>query len=492
MKRIIIIVGLVIFSIQIMFSQSDVDALRYARTTFGGTARYMAMAGSFGALGADFSTISSNPAGLGLYKKSEFSVSPGFWIGKTKSNYNGSEFDDSEHNFNLSNIGIVFASSPAKKNESSILKHFQFAIGHNRINNFNNRMLMQGYNNKNSVIHTYVDNASGINYEDIENDLYGIYAYDLNPAWSTWLIDTLPGYTDMYSGAVPEGAGVLQRKEIESWGSMNEFSLAFGANLADKVYLGAAFAFPTIRYYEISRYTEIDENDDIYDFRELSIYDDLQTTGSGFNMKFGMIVRATNWFRFGGAIHSPTWYNNMKDYWFSEYRSEFDNNDVYHATSPSGNYDYSLETPWKATGSVSFVLWRLALISADYEYINYAESRLRGRDYNFYEENLQIRNKYSETHNIRLGSELRLGHFALRGGMGYYMSPFADDINDGDKIFYTGGFGFRDKNFFIDLAYVRSVSYEDYYFYGSENVNFEPVRNKYITNNLLLTLGFRY
>ncbi|MCF8268298.1 MAG: outer membrane protein transport protein, partial [Ignavibacteriales bacterium] len=458
---------------------------------FGGTARAMSMAGSFGALGADFSNISANPAGLGLYKKSEFMLSPGFWIGKTESNFNGSVFNDSKHNFNLSNLGIVIV-SPTRKEGASIVKNFQFAIGHNRTNNFNNRMLSQGYNDQSSIVHTFIDNANGIQYEDIYRDDYGMYTYDLNPAWMTYMIDTIPGFTDSYMGSVPEGSNILQRKEVESWGAMNEFSMAFSANLAERVYLGAAFAFPTIRYNELSRYSEIDEMNEIDDFRQLSIYDDLQTTGSGFNMKFGMIIRATDWLRVGGAVHSPTWYNNMKDYWYSEFTSEFDNNDVIRSTTPHGTYNYTLETPWKLIGNASFIVGHLALISAEYEYVNYAESRLRGSQYNFYDENLQIKTKYSETHNIRLGTEFRFGHVAVRGGLAYYMSPFTDNINNGEKFFYTGGFGFRDKNFFVDFAYVRSASNEDYYFYGSENVDFNPVKNKYISNNLALTLGLRY
>ena len=72
------------------------------------------------------------------------------------------------------------------------------------------------------------------------------------------------------------------------------------------------------------------------------------------------------------------------------------------------------------------------------------------------------------------------------------MSPYPDNINDGEKLTYSGGFGFRDKNFFLDLAFVRSKTKEYYYLYGSEDVNVNPVNNKLYANNLLLTLGFRY
>ncbi|MCK4360276.1 MAG: hypothetical protein KAV70_00910, partial [Bacteroidales bacterium] len=66
MKRILITKILIIAVIIPALSQNSVDALRYSKITFGGTARYMGMCGAFGALGADFSVLSTNPAGIGL------------------------------------------------------------------------------------------------------------------------------------------------------------------------------------------------------------------------------------------------------------------------------------------------------------------------------------------------------------------------------------------------------------------------------------------
>ena len=493
MKKITIIILTLILTSFLVKAQNEVDALRYSRITFGGTARYMAMSGAFGALGADFSSLSSNPAGIGLYKKSELSFTPSFNIGKTASDYNGTSSSDSKFNFNISNVGMIFTSKPGGKN--SIVKNFQFAIGLNRLNNFNNRMMIEGVNDKNSIIDTYVDDANGIYYKDIEQDRDGLYGYDLSLAWWTYLIDTIAGTNNTYAGAITPGESKLQTKQLTSWGSMNEFVLALGANIGDRLYLGGTFGFPYIRYFQESLYSETDLNNNIYDFRKMRLYEDLRTHGSGFNMKFGMIVRATDWLRIGGAIHSPTWYNNMSDEWYSELSSEFDNNENLSSISPVGTYNYDLETPWRAIGSVSFIIKQFALISADYEYVDYSKARLRGRGYNsydFYNENATIRNNYTAAHNIRIGGEYRYDHFAFRGGYAIYGSPFTSGINDGEINYFTGGIGYREKYFFVDLAYVRSVSNEDYYLYGSENVSVDPVKNKLISNNFLITIGFRY
>jgi hypothetical protein len=486
MKKIILILAIALAYSSQLWSQNEVDALRYSKTTFGGTARYMSMGGAFTALGADFSALSSNPGGIGLYKKSEISFTPSLFFSMTSSDYKGSSTIDRKGNFNISNVGVVFVTKPEKSN-SSALKYFQFGIGLNRINNFNRRTIIEGENQGTSIVDTYVNDANGIPYQDIEDDHDGFYAYDLNLALWTYMIDTLPGYTNLYYSSVPQGTTKLQRKEILSWGSTNEFSLAFGANLSNRIYLGGSFGFPYIRYFEKDRYTEKDLNDQIDDFNEINITDELITKGGGFNLKFGMIFHATSWLRIGGAIHSPTWYNNLSDEYLARITTDFDNGDHFTSESPYGYYDYNLETPWRAIGGISFIIAKTALLSGEYEYIDYSSARFRGAEYSFDIENSAISNVYGATQNIRVGAEYRIGNFALRGGYAMYGSPFHSNLNDGQVNYITGGLGFREKNFFIDLAYVRSDSDEDYYLYYNEKA-----RNHLTSNNFLITVGFRY
>ncbi len=474
-------------------AQNDIDALRYSTIEFGGTARYNSMAGAYGALGGDFSTLSSNPAGIGVFKKSDFSFTPSLYFSETNTNYNGTQGYDDKYNFNLGNAGVIIVMPPEGKSFNSFLKNYQFGIGINRVNNFNSRTIIQGNNDENSISTYFADQAYGISSDEIEQDYDGYYSYDLNPAWWTYMIDTIPGYNDQYYG-IAELGGVFQRKEISRWGSMNEMVFSMGANFGDRLYLGGTIGIPFIRYFEQAMYKEKDIDDNVEYFDELLVYDDLHTTGSGINLKFGMIVRPINFLRIGAAIHSPTWFNNMKDYWYSDF-SNTAYGDTYYQITPNGTYNYDLQTPWRAIGSVSLILWKIALISADYEYVDYSSAKFRSRsvyDYDFYNENNAIRDKYTATQNIRLGAEVRFGHFAIRGGYAIYGSPFKPGINDAEKFYYTGGFGFRDKNFYIDLAYVRSESNEDYYLYNSEYVSTNPASTQLITNNVMLTVGVRY
>ena len=126
------------------------------------------------------------------------------------------------------------------------------------------------------------------------------------------MIDTIPGHEDQYFG-ITNGGNVLQRKEVNSWGSINEMVFAMGANLGERIYIGGSLGIPFLRYREEVRYFEEDIYQENSDFDLLRISDKLETNGTGINLKFGLIVRATNWFRIGGAIHSPTWYSGMRE-----------------------------------------------------------------------------------------------------------------------------------------------------------------------------------
>lgn len=58
-------------------AQETYQDSKLAENQLTGTARYIGMGGAMEALGADISTISTNPAGIGLFRKSQVSVSAG-------------------------------------------------------------------------------------------------------------------------------------------------------------------------------------------------------------------------------------------------------------------------------------------------------------------------------------------------------------------------------------------------------------------------------
>ena len=230
MKRILVTVITLIVGIVSLKAQNEIDALRYSRLTPAGTARFVAMGGAFGALGADFSTLSNNPAGIGLYRSSEVTITPTIFIGSTESTYFTDFNEDERYNFNLGNIGIVMVSNPALRNPSSEWKNIQFGFGLNRLANFNNRVVIDGFNESSSYLTPYINyaNENNLSLNDLDDFGSGL-AYD------TYLM----GY-DSASGKywidMPDG-NVLQRKTMETSGSINEMVFTVGANYNDRVYL---------------------------------------------------------------------------------------------------------------------------------------------------------------------------------------------------------------------------------------------------------------
>ena len=55
-------------------AQETYQDAKLAAPQLTGTARYVGMGGAMEALGADISTISSNPAGIGLFRKSQITL----------------------------------------------------------------------------------------------------------------------------------------------------------------------------------------------------------------------------------------------------------------------------------------------------------------------------------------------------------------------------------------------------------------------------------
>ncbi|HOX78714.1 MAG TPA: hypothetical protein PLW31_11845 [Bacteroidales bacterium] len=496
MKKLWMISALILAAATTTLSQTSTEAFRYSRTDIGGTARYMGLSGAFGALGADFTTAGTNPAGLGLFKTSEFSITPAVHTGSVASSFNGTSGSDMRTNFYLGNLGLVLTSKVQSKPNRPGWKYVTFATGLNRLNDFNYRYEMTGTNFTNSLLDVYAQDADKIKYTEIEQDPDGSFAYDLNLAWWDWLLDLKPGDPDSssYVTPIPTGVDKLQTKTINSRGSMNEYVFSIGSNYNNRLYLGLTLGIPSIRYFESTVYTESDiQSSDLKNFRR---YEELETRGSGFNLKVGAIYRASDWLRVGAAFHTPTWYGNMRDYWQVTMTSEFNTPDldgetIYSRTSPSGYYEYSLQTPYRVQGNLAFIIGNVGLVSADYELADYSGARFDAYDYSFNGENSSIRNSYALTHHVRIGTEWRYNIFSFRAGAKYFTSPYQNDLNDGSRLGFSGGLGLKTEWFFMDLAYAYNSMKDDYYFYNTEGISSGAVANTTVNHNILLTLGVK-
>lgn len=490
MKNILLSLAMVL-AFYAMQAQNANDALRYSLSSYNGTARFMGLSGAYGAIGADFSSLSQNPAGIGLYRKSEFTISPGFYNASTSSSFFGNKESDFRNNMTLGNMGMIFAANLNENKGEGMLKGLQFGFGMNRTNNFSNRVIIEGYNTTNSLMGHYADvaNNDGNPMSLSQLDEFStLMAYDVNLLVYDSGSQNNPAH---YWVDMPNG-NVLQRKSIQMSGSSREMLLSGGLNYNNKLYLGLSLCFPSLRYEETSNYSELDNNhlssssDPDFNFSSVQRTENLTTKGSGFNLKFGIIYKPVEFLRIGGAIHTSTTYN-LTDDWSSKMTSTFENGDTYTSSSPDGAYDYKLSTPFKAIGSIAFVFPKFGFITADYEYIDYSSAKLRADDYDFFDENEVVKTNLNATGNLRIGAEYRHDIFAFRAGTSFYGSPYKNETTRGARMGYSAGIGIREKDYFLDFAFNHQLSKDDLYLYGAT-----AAENTYKVNQLLMTLGFKF
>lgn len=467
------------------YAQNEMDALRYSQISPTGTARFAALGGAFGALGSDFTTLSFNPAGIALYRSSEITVTPAIYNSASTSDYLGTSKKDYKLNFNFGNIGIVNTRIRNKEGSTYGWLNFNFGIGYNRLNSFQNRVSIEGRNLSNSIADAFANQAYGIHYNELQNS----NPFDANLAWQTYMIDTAPGETTIYN--TPMGNhGQLQKMQSTTRGSLGETVLSFGANYSNRLYLGATIGVPTIRYQLQKTYEENDDLDSIPDFTSMKYTEQLKTSGNGFNFKIGAIYRIADWVRVGTAFHTPTIFR-LTDHWSSEISSKIYNND-YSATSPDGSFQYTLTTPLKAIGSIGFIVGKAGLVSADYEYVNYSTAKLYSSSYNFSSENEGVSNKYHSTGNIRIGTEWRYKIFSARAGYAIFGSPYSKSFKI-DNSTVSVGAGFRTKGFFMDATYLLNFSQKNRYnLYVIDANTAASAEVNNMSGSFILTFGIRY
>jgi hypothetical protein len=490
MKKIFLTTVISVLTIISSFAQNEMDALRYSMIQNGGTARFTSMGGAFGALGGDFSVLSLNPAGLGIYRSSEITITPSIGSQSIESRLFGNTEDDMKYDFNLNNIGVVFAIPVGSKTDAGGWKFVNLGFGLNRHNNFNSRWAIEGYNTNNSLMTSFLEQARR------EGSIDNLDDFTTGLAWETYLLDDDEGnfFVDMNDG------NVLQRQTMNSSGSIREFVMSVGANYGDVLYLGATVGLPSVSYEQSSIFREQDSEGTNEFFNSLTFRSNHKTSGTGFNLKVGGIARIGSMVRLGAAVHTPSFFK-LEDTYRTDMRSDLNldpetypdyNEAAKYFESPRGRFEYEINTPLKAIGSLGLVLGTSGLISFDYEYTDYTKARLRSDDYMFSDENNMIRNSLVAQHNIRAGGELRLDPLVLRAGYSHYSSPFATG-DDGRRNVLSAGFGIRGNSYTLDFAYAYSMYSEDYALYVLENAATSPiVKRDFSANTFRLTLGWRF
>lgn len=495
MKKGILTLASCAFLLNTVFAQTDADALRFGMLNYGSTARSLGMGNAFGALGADFSSLAINPAGIALYRRSELTISPQFSNRNVLSTYINNEEADNFFKLSFGNLGVVLANS--KRSDNHGWRGFAFGFGYNRTNDFSTHYTAEAGNATSSLLDAFVEDLDQVAPEDIPN----YYPYDVDLAWQTYLIDTTTYNGGLYYYTALPYAGALQRRSLETRGGTGEWDITFGGNYNDQLYLGFTMGISNLRYIEESTWEESDDQDTIPYFRNYVYSTELKTEGAGINFKAGLIYRPADFFRLGLAIHSPTWFSLTDNYSSTISADLEDGIDRIYDGPEFIPFDYSITTPFRAIGSLAFVFAKQGAINVDYEFVNYNQSRIRPEDKSyksyFSPVNKAIREKYTMSHNLRAGFEWRYEEIRLRLGGFYSTSPFDEKLRDTEETDMTRygltcGIGYRTEKFFIDAGYAwsrmgsyiqpYSLSYQDTY----------GITQKQTDNRILFTVGWMF
>ncbi len=505
-------------------AQFPEDALRYGYPVPSGTARSQAIGGAMGSLGGDISAAHINPAGIALFKNNELVITPQYNMLTNKFEYQGSNTSSQKSGIRYGTSGFVFGreiNNPNSKNESSA-----FALTINRTADFNDDIRYKGFNNTSSWTEQYLEELYNQNireFDRLEND----FPYGSSLAFWTFLIDTISdgqGNIAGYQSTTPlnpggsNTIGVNQHNNIMTRGGSNEIALSYGVNREDKLYWGLSLGIPITNYERMQTYREEDANNDPNnDFNYFEYRETYNSMGVGFNVKFGLIARAGDNLRFGLALHSPT-FSGFRDDMVSSITADTENftnrpqpvskssDELNSANGWSNNYKYNLTTPAKVIGSVSYVLnsvqdvkQQKGFITADLEYVTsrgvrYSASDPTNQGDVDYYSNLNdiIKDRYKNTFNARVGGELKFTNVMARAGFAYYGSPYKSTDLLGTRMLLSGGLGYREAGFSVDLTYVHGIykaSHVPYYLGDKPNVVADGNNNK---GMVVLTFGYKF
>ena len=474
-------------------AQTHQEIFLFSQNNLTGNARFVAMGGAFGALGANFGVASTNPAGLGFYTRHEASISMavGTWNSETQyseeENKINSAFDVS---FQMPDIHYVYSSSNAR---------FQFGIGVNRLNDFNANTSVRGISNS-SFTNNIADNARGI----VPSYLGGLERL----AYNGFLMDCVDTINRSYLSNLDRVSEVSQRQTTETSGNLTEWALTFSGNFQEKLYFGVTLGIPMLDYREKSTLKESLVNpqdaDSTYglDFSDFTYNHDYRVDGTGVNLKLGIIYKPINAVRIGLAFHTPTYYSvkykfrrelNVNMPGMRENYSGWDGYGRFYE-SENLNYKYQYFTPAKGILSLGFVIGTYGVIGIEGELLSYRSAKMLSDDNDIAGNvNDDIKANYERVSGvIKFGTEWRVSAVSLRAGYNYRSNPYTDKANNlWSSHLVTGGIGVRfNRSVSLDFGVMYVFNPETYYPYYLDNAKTAVIPYDVNTSKMLYSLTF--
>ena len=530
-----------------MWAQSQYDAARLSSSELNGTARYVGMGGAMGALGADITTMSTNPAGTGLFRGNDVSLSFGFNKNMTSSSFNGTQLKDERLKASFDQAGFIYTN---KMGNHTTLRYFNFGFNYRKVANFNRQFRSGGQLNGFSMSRQMTDMLIGADFayaEDMQNIMDADNPYidsrfnsgNVNPTYlsmmgvRTGLVETGGTADDLYFLNYEGLQGDYFSREE---GGINNYDMNVSFNILDRFYVGATLGVYDINYNRYSSYGEtvaLDGNDN----GNFSLGNWFSSEGTGLDFKLGVIFRPLedSPFRIGLAVHTPVWYD-MTDRYTAALNTKLSNmpedynENLSDYLQPDYVLDYRFRSPWKVNLSAGTTLSNIMAIGVEYEYAGYSSIGYKDVEGYSWDNVDMMSEKYlQDTHTFKVGVESNLtDNFSVRCGYNYQTSPiktnsvkYVPNIESqmNNYIWYdetrtdpeyhnlkarntfTFGLGYRGRIVYADLAYKYDFYKSDFYAFDdyvfSEDGNSIVGRNKgakvdHERHQLLFTIGAHF
>lgn len=497
-------------------AQNAYDAERVLGSELNGTARYVGMGGAMGALGGDMSVMSTNPAGIGIFRSNDFSVSFGMNNTGTESQFNGTTMKEDKTRASFDQIGLVYT---YKVGNTTSLRYVNFGFNYHKSKNFNRLFSAGGQLDGLSQSWQLAQQMSNAgltagSFDDIlaANNPYSEY-WNKYPVLGVLGVTT--GLVDWPNNVTqPMGwDGYNNNFYSEEKGGINEYDFNIAFNIEDRVYIGATLGLYDMQYDRFSTYTENLNDDYGQDNGGYTLDNYYRLEGTGVDFKLGVIVRPIedSPFRLGFAVHTPTWYeltestNAKLSTDILAYDSPYDQTLSDFLNSSYLSYDYNMVTPWKFNVSAGTTLGGMMAIGAEYEYQDYSSAKLKDVDGYELGDQSSVEQYLKGVHTFRVGAEARLvPEFSVRAGYNYTSAAFAKDAynalssyrtntdfnNTQDRNTFTFGIGYSGSSVYADLAYKYDMYKSDFYAFDDLDLPATKVDNS--RHQLLLTMGVRF
>ena len=495
-----------------------------------GTARFVGMGGAMNALGADISTMGTNPAGIGLYRRADIATSL-----SVNTLADGKKFDEhGKSRVSFDQIGIVY---PFKMGGGA-MRYFNVGFNYHKRKNFKS-LIGADQNLINGASQTWemADVSSFLGGASMEENGTPL----TNAGKETYLLyENGVNANDYKEYNVYNGVNNSYRKWTT--GGIQQYDFNMSTNISDRYYFGITMGVYNVDVDSYSGYMENLADRDGLPVGSYTLTNARSLSGNGLDVKFGTIIYPIEGysFRVGLSFSTPIWYSltaNCTSQINSAFLRSGDGEsasepqyDRYDLRTEVGDHDYNIRTPWKFNISAGGTIGDFLALDAEYEYSDYSSAKLSydegydewswsGDETKDRELNREASKYLKGVSTVRLGAEAKLDYgLSLRLGYNYVSSPIKSNalqnqfissasidyntstnyVNLGDINRYTAGLGYKAKHFYADFAWQYQKQGGDFYAFSTQRGD-HSVENdapctklKLDRSQFLLTLGYKF